>query len=121
MRWLRDPLRRSQLVAAGLSVSGVVALAVAWAGISRTVDVSEQMAFALSGGLGGLTIAGAGAAAASILARRRESAEELRELALLASALTSVADGIAARHVAAALVDQDEPPRRTRRARRRAT
>jgi Trk-type K+ transport system membrane component len=57
---LRDPAVRATVVFFALAVSGIVALILAWWGVSGTYDVSNQVAYTVSGGLGGLALAVAG-------------------------------------------------------------
>ena len=110
MRTLRDPWARSIVLAVALVVAGFVALGVAAAGASQTPSVPEQVAFLVSGGFGGLALAGTGLALLDVQRSRRAAAEDRRDLAAVAAHLGALAEGIAARRV--------PPPRPTRRTRR---
>ncbi len=59
---LRDPRLVLAVVAV---VIGAVALLLGWYGVSGTYDPGEQMSYVVSGGLGGLFLAGVGAALVS--------------------------------------------------------
>ena len=107
MRSLRDPWARSVVLAAVLVGAGFVALGVAAVGASRALAIGEQVAFLVSGGMGGIAVAGTGLALLVIQRSRRTAAEEREELAVAAAHLGAIAEGIAARRL--------NPPRRRRR------
>jgi len=111
--WWRDPWRRSVALAGGLVLAGFVAIALAWVGVSATRSVPEQVAFAVSGGMGGLALAGTGAALFDIQRRRLATAEERRDFAGFAERLAGIAESIAAR---GAVVPPAPAPRSRRRA-----
>jgi hypothetical protein len=50
------------LVFAGVAASGLVGLVFGWIGVSGTLDVSSQVAYTVSGGIGGLALVITGAA-----------------------------------------------------------
>ena len=106
MSALRDPWTRSIVLAVALVVAGFVALGVAAAGASQTASVAEQVAFLVSGGFGGLALAGTGLALLDIQRSRRAAAEDRRDLDAVADHLGALAEGIAARRLS--------PPRPTR-------
>ena len=95
------------MLAAVLVIGGFVALGVAAVGASRAVAVGEQVAFLVSGGIGGIALAGTGLALLDIQRSRRAAAEEREDLAVAAAHLGAIAEGIAARRLT--------PPRRRRR------
>ena len=116
MRALRDPWTRSVVLAVGLVVAGFVALGAAAVGASQTPSVPEQVAFLVSGGFGGLALAGTGLALLDVQRSRRVAAEDRRDLAAVAADLGALADGIAARRLHAARpVRPGRPTRRPRR------
>ena len=95
MNPLLDPWRRSIVLAGGLVVAGSIAIAIAWAGASRTLSIPSQVAYAVSGGMGGLALAGAGLALLQVQRRRYAAAEERRERAVIAAELEDLAEAIA--------------------------
>ena len=102
MRWLRglrDPWTRSIVLAVGLVVIGIGALGVTAVALSDAVSVPEQVAFLVSGGFGGLALAGTGVALFDVQRSRRARAEERHDFAVLAAELGIVAEGIAARRM----------------------
>ena len=106
MSVLLDAWRRSTALAAALVVAGLVAITIAWVGVSATIIVPTQVAFAVSGGIGGFALAGAGVALLEVQRRRYAAAEERRDLARFAAELGDVAELIAER--------RSSPPRRRR-------
>jgi peptidoglycan/LPS O-acetylase OafA/YrhL len=103
-----DPWRRSMALAGGLVAGGFVAIAVAWVGVSGAPSVPEQVAFAVSGGFGGIALTGAGLALLDVQRRRMEAALERRDFDAFATDLTEIAELIAARRTAR----HDAPVRR---------
>ena len=99
MSWLRDPWARSVVLAIGLVVGGIVALGATAIGVSDSVSVPEQVAFLLSGGFGGVALAGTGVALFDVQRSRRAAAEEREEFAVFATELGAIAEGIAARRL----------------------
>ena len=108
---LRDPYRRSLLVAGALVVAGAGAIVAGWIGVSGTLIVPTQVAFAVSGGMGGFGLAGAGLALVEVQRRRHAAALDRAELAGLAAELGDLAELIVRRGSAA-----PRAPRRRRRA-----
>jgi len=108
---LADLHRRTIALAIALVVAGVVALTIGWVGVSATLVIPTQVSFAVSGGMGGFALVGAGLAVLAIQQRRRAAAEDRRALARFASELEDLAD-LLARHRLAS------PPRAGGRRRR---
>jgi hypothetical protein len=88
---------RTSGLAIALVVTGFVAVLVAWVGVSGTLTVPTQVAFAVSGGFGGFALIGAGVALHEVQRRRHSAAAERRDLARFASDLGDVAELLAAR------------------------
>jgi hypothetical protein len=63
--------------------------------VAATVVIPTQVAFAVSGGMGGFALIGSGVALLEIQRRRYAAAEQRRDLATFAADLTDVADRIA--------------------------
>ncbi len=68
------------LLAIGLAAAGIVAVIVGWVGVSRKVEVWEQMPYLISGGFGGAILVGLGIA----VYIAHEHAEDRRQRDLLA-------------------------------------
>lgn len=107
MRPLSDPWVRSIVLAVALVVAGFVSLGAASVGASGAVSVAEQVPFVVSGGFGGIALAGTGLALLRVQGSRRAAAEDRAELAAVATQLGAIAEGIAAR--------RPTPPRPARR------
>jgi hypothetical protein len=73
---MRDPRLVLALVAIAI---GGVALLLGWYGVSGTYDPGEQMSYVVSGGLGGLFLAGVGAALVSS-SNMRQATQKIDEL-----------------------------------------
>lgn len=101
MTFLRDPWRRSIVLAAAIAASGLVALAIGAAGVRGSLSVPEQVSFAMSGGIGGAALTGAGLALLDIQRRRYESAQERHQLGAIATELGEIAELLATRRAAA--------------------
>ncbi|HVU72031.1 MAG TPA: hypothetical protein VHE83_03630 [Mycobacteriales bacterium] len=56
----RHPLRTALLTSAGLIVAGFVVIALGQRVVARTLDVSDQMAGIVSGGIGGIALISVG-------------------------------------------------------------
>ena len=85
-RFLTDPFARSMLFAAVLVAGGLVAIGLGWRGVARSVLLPEQLAFLVSGGIGGLALVFTGSAVAAVQSSRYWSARERRNLdAVIAS------------------------------------
>lgn len=95
------------MLAVALVIAGFIALGVAGVGASRALSVPERVPFIVSGGFGGLALAGTGVALFDVQWSRRDAAEEREEFADAAAHLAAIAEGIAARRLT--------PPRRRRR------
>ncbi len=112
---LRDPRLVLAIVA---MVAGAIALLLGWYGVSGTFDPGEQMSYLVSGGLGGIFLAGVGAALVSS-SNMREATRKIDDLQRGIDALTesvadlqrALADGAAAPAAPAAA-----PARRSRKA-----
>jgi TRAP-type C4-dicarboxylate transport system permease small subunit len=112
---LLDAWRRSTALAAALAVAGFAAIAITWVGVSATLSIPTQVAFAVSGGIGGFALVGAGIALLEVQRRRYAAAEERRDLGVLAAELSDVAEILARRRVATPV--PREPRRRVLRGR----
>lgn len=88
---------RTSALAIALVVAGFLAILVAWVGVSATLTVPTQVAFAVSGGMGGFALVGAGAALHEVQRRRFAAAEERRDLTRFAAELGEVAELLAVR------------------------
>ena len=99
MNTLADLHRRTVALALALVVAGVVALTIGWVGVSATLVIPTQVSFAVSGGIGGFALVGAGLAVLAIQQRRRSAAEDRRAFARFASELEDLADVLARRRV----------------------
>lgn len=67
---LRDPAQRATWIGLLLVVTGLVLGFFGYRGVAATLDVYVQLPFALSGGLGGLALVGAGLALCNAQAAR---------------------------------------------------
>jgi hypothetical protein len=105
---MRDAYQRSVALGAVLVAAGFVAIGVAWMGVADTVIIPTQVAYALSGGFGGLALLGTGIALLEVQRRRMAAAQDRRDLADFAAELGDVAELIAAAHA------QPAPARRRR-------
>ena len=99
---LRDPWRRSIVLAAVLVVAGFVAIVIAWVGVAATRVVPTQVAFAVSGGMGGFALVGTGIALLEVQRRRHAMAVARRDLATFAGELRDLAELIAERRAPSA-------------------
>ena len=107
-----DRLRDPRLVLAIVAIAlGAIALLLGWYGVSGTFDPGEQMSYLVSGGLGGLFLAGVGAALVSS-SNMRQATRKIDDLQRGVDELTaSVAE------LRQALADATPAPaRRTRKA-----
>ena len=94
---LRDPWHRSMALATSLVVAGFVAIVIAWVGVAAERVVPTQVAFAVSGGMGGFALVGTGIALFEIQRRRYAAAEQRRDFAAFAGELQDLAELIAER------------------------
>ena len=92
---MRDAYQRSVALAVVLAVAGFVAIGVAWFGVPGTLIIPTQVAYAMSGGFGGLALLGTGIALLEVQRRRLASAQDRRDLAAFAAELGDVAELIA--------------------------
>jgi hypothetical protein len=90
---------RTTVLGIGLAVAGFVAVFISWIGISATLVVPTQVAFAVSGGIGGVALVGAGIALLLVQTRRRTAAEDRRDLHGFATELGDIAELVAGRGV----------------------
>jgi hypothetical protein len=104
---------RVTALASGLVVAGFAGVVIAWVGVSATLVIPTQVAFAVSGGIGGVALIGAGAALFEIQRRRYAAAEAKRDLAAFAAELGDVAE-LLARRAAATTPAPIRPARRQR-------
>lgn len=94
---LRDPWRRSIVLAVALIVGGFVAILITWVGVAATRVIPTQVAFAVSGGIGGVALLGTGIALLEIQRRRHATAVARRDFATFAAELRDLAELIAER------------------------
>lgn len=106
-------LDRATVLAILLLVAGFAAVAIAWVGVAATLVIPTQVAFAVSGGLGGFALIGSGLAVHEVQRRRYAAAEERRDLVAFADELGAIADLVARRRATTAT----SRPRRVLRAR----
>lgn len=97
MSVILDAWRRSTALAGALVVAGFVGIGIAWVGVSATLVVPTQVAFAVSGGIGGFALVGAGVALLEVQRRRYTAAEERRDLVGFAFELGEIAELLARR------------------------
>jgi uncharacterized membrane protein YidH (DUF202 family) len=91
-----DPFSRSIALSLALIAGGFAAFGVAWRGAARSVIVAEQVAFLVSGGLGGVALILAGSGILAVQSSRYWNARErlrLEELVTVAGKLATQADG----------------------------
>ncbi len=81
-------LQRSRLLAIALVVAGAVVLLVGWIGTASAVHAAQQLPFIISGGLGGVSLIGLGAA----MWLSSDLADEWTKLDLVEAALTRLAE-----------------------------
>jgi hypothetical protein len=98
---------RTTLLGVALLAAGLAGITIAWIGVSATLIVPTQVAFAVSGGIGGVALAGAGVALLLVQGRRYAAATERRDLARFSTELADVAELLATRRA--------RPARRRRR------
>lgn len=87
-RLLSDPFSRSIILSVTIVVAGFVAIGIGWRGAARSVVVAEQLAFLVSGGVGGLALVMAGAGLLVVQSSRYWNARERRRLEELADVAT---------------------------------
>jgi hypothetical protein len=93
---LRDPFVRSTAVLVALTAVGLVAVGVAWRGLAATTVVSEQLAYATSGALGGLALVGFALGVVAIQLGRRARARQRAHLDTLVAAAADLLDAVRA-------------------------
>jgi hypothetical protein len=82
-----DPFARSLLVGGALVAGGLVAIGLGWRGAAASVLVPNQLAFLLSGGIGGILLVVTGCAVVAVQSSRYWNARERRAIDdMLASA-----------------------------------
>ena len=79
-RLVSDPWASSLVVAGAFIAAGFGSFALAWRGAARTILVQEQVAFLVSGGLGGLAVIAVGVGLGSVQLSRRWAARERAKL-----------------------------------------
>lgn len=114
MTVVTDPWCRSVMLAGALVTAGFIAIVIGWAGLAGTLSLPTQVSFAVSGGLGGIALAGTGLALLDVQRRRYEAAEDQRDLARFAAELTDLAQLIAARNRTPPAANRRRSPRRSR-------
>ncbi len=80
-RGLRDPTMSTTIVLLAVVVIGFALVTQAYRGVAATLFVPFQVPLLVSGGLGGVGLAGAGIALLSVHLDRTEAAQERRQLA----------------------------------------
>jgi len=78
--WFRDPYIGGLSMFATLTLGGCVAIAMAWRGAARTVDVPLQTPWVMSGGLTGVALVGVGLSLFAAQVRRKQAARRRRTL-----------------------------------------
>ena len=94
--FVRDSAFRAAIVFAALAVAGLVAVVLGWIGVSGTLNVGTQVAFATSGGIGGLALVISGAGLLFSHLGRMSAAREdasLERVVDAASQITRSTDG----------------------------
>lgn len=74
--WLRQPAVPGLLLFVGLAAAGIVAIAIGWRVVARTLFVPAQLPGLVSGGLGGLALVLLGLGLVTVHESRRIAAEE---------------------------------------------
>ena len=97
MRTAVSSVDRTIALAVGFVAAGFVAITIAWVGVSATVVIPTQVAFAVSGGIGGFALVGTGVALFEVQRRRRSAAEARRDLTAFAAELGDLAELLARR------------------------
>lgn len=91
--FVRDSAFRAAIVFAALAVAGLVALMLAWIGVSGTLNVGTQVAYAASGGIGGLGLVICGAGLFFSHLGRFTAAREDASLERVVVAASQIAEG----------------------------
>lgn len=118
-----DRLRDPRLVLAVVAVvAGGIALLLGWYGVSGTYDPGEQMSYVVSGGLGGLFLAGVGAALVSS-SNMRQATRKIDDLQRGMDDLAATVAELRAELAEARTASEPEPaaPRRSGARTRKAT
>jgi hypothetical protein len=90
---LTYPAFRAAAIFTAVAIAGLVVMAVTWWGVSGTLDVSNQVAYTVSGGLGGLALAVAGSGLLFAHVTRWAAAREDGSLDGLIGAMATAAQG----------------------------
>ena len=90
MRRPPDPFVVSVVALGVLGAAAFAVLALTWRGVAAQVDVAAQVAFIVSGGIGGLALVGFASGVVVIQARRWTEAQRRAELDGLITAATEL-------------------------------
>lgn len=90
MRRRSDAFAGSVVAVGALGAAAFVAIALAWRGLAAEVNVATQMAYLVSGGFGGLALAGFGSGVAVIQGRRWAEARRRAEFEEVVTAATEL-------------------------------
>lgn len=80
LRYLADPFVLSMIVGAALVAGGVALISLAWRGAAAQLNVALQVAYLVSGGLGGLAVVLLGVGVLHIQGSRRLAAKERAQM-----------------------------------------
>lgn len=86
MKRLRDPFVGSVVVLLLMAAGGVAALVLGYRGLAATDDISIEVPYLVSGGLGGVGLLVFSLGLLAVQFRRKEAARERREIARLIEA-----------------------------------
>ena len=90
--FVRDSAFRAAIVFAALVVAGLVAVVLGWIGVSGTLNVGTQVAYAASGGIGGLALVISGAGLFFSHLGRMSAAREDASLERVVDAASQIAN-----------------------------
>lgn len=90
MRRVSDPFVASVVALGVLGAAAFVTLALGWQGLAAEVNVATQVAFLVSGGIGGLALVGFASGVVVIQARRRDEAQRRAAFERVVSAATEL-------------------------------
>lgn len=95
MNWADKGLQ-AVLVLAAVAAAGLAGLGIAWNGVAATLFPQLQLPFIVSGGLGGVAVAGASLSLLATHLERRSSASDRARMEAIIAAATAVADELPA-------------------------